>query len=146
MNNNLLKSALKPCELLVGTLLFAVSSLSIADELACDGFSTFLYANSKIVLTICHGSYTKIDRTRLGQWQECDDATVYIRDKKNGTTTLFTDCLSEAGKQYRVYGDAIMIRHFYTTYPEFKSKPLLVETLDLTTNKRTYEFEKQFST
>lgn len=37
-----------------------------------------------------------------------------------------------------------MLRHFQTTYPGFESEPLLIESLDLETSKKTYEFEKQF--
>jgi hypothetical protein len=116
-----------------------------ADEVTCGGLSTLLYANDKIALTICHGSYTKIDRTRLGQWQDCDDAMIHNRDKTSGKTTQYADCLPGARKQFRISGDTFMLRHFYATYPgRFESKPLLVEALNLATNKKTYEFEIRF--
>lgn len=136
--------ALIPRELLLGAFLIAVNPTVFAAEAICGGYRTLLYASDKIVLTICHGPYTKIDRKRLGQWQGCDDAVIQISDKKNGRTTQYTDCLSEAGKQFRVRDNAFMLRHFQTTYPGFESEPLLIEILNLDTNKKTYVFEKRF--
>jgi hypothetical protein len=119
--------------------------MGLAGEATCGGYSTLLYSNGRMALTICHGPYTKIDRARLSQWQGCDDAVIYLLDKENGTTTQFADCLSEAGKQFRIQGDSFMLRHFYAAYPSrFDSKPLLVETQNLKTKKKTYQFETRF--
>lgn len=105
-----------PRVLLLGILLITAYRTALATEDICDGYSTHLYTNDKIVLTICHGPYTKIDRTRLGQWQGCDDAAFQIRDKNTGETSQYADCISEAGKQFRIHGTAFMLRHFQTTY------------------------------
>lgn len=138
-------SVLIPRRFLVAAILFAIHSVASAAEVTCGGLSTLLYANDKIALTICHGPYTKIDRTRLEQWQDCDDAMIHIRDKTNGKTAQYADCLPGARKQFRISGDTFMLRNFYATYPgRFDSEPLLVEVLNLATNKKTYEFEKQF--
>lgn len=131
-------------ELLLGALLTVASPSVFAVDDPCGGYSTLLYANDKIVLTICHGPYTKIDRKLLGQWQGCDDAVILIRDKRNGKASQFADCLSEAGKKFRMHGNAFMLKHFQTTYPGFESEPLLTETINLDTNKKTYAFEKHF--
>lgn len=135
---------LKPLKLLLAAILIAVTPPLFAAEDTCGGYSTLLYANDKTVLTICHGPYTKINRKRLDQWQGCDDAVIKITDKNSGKTTQYADCLSEAGKQFRIQGSAFMLRHFQITYPGFESEPLLIESLDLETSKKTYEFEKQF--
>jgi len=131
--------------LVTASLWPAASDKAFASEVTCGGYSTFLYANNKVSLTICHGPYTKIDRDRPDRWQDCDDAIIYLRDKTRGETSEYADCLPGARKQFRIEGDTFMLRHFYATYPgRFESKPLLVETLSLTTNTKTYEFEKQF--
>jgi hypothetical protein len=131
--------------LIVAVLWSAASDKAFATEVTCGGYSTLLYANNEIALTICHGPYTKIDRARLDHWQDCDDAMIHIRDKKQGKTTEYADCLPGGLKQFRVQGDAFVLRHFYATYPgRFESKPLLVETLKLTTGAKTYQFEKRF--
>ncbi|MDT3705893.1 MAG: hypothetical protein ROZ09_03630 [Thiobacillus sp.] len=133
------------CILVVAGLWLAANDKAFAAEVTCGGYSTLLYANNKVALTICHGPYTKVDRTRLDHWQDCDDAMIHLRDKTKGETTEYADCLPGDRKQFRVKGDAFMLRHFYATYPgRFESKPLLVETLNLTTNTRTYQFEKRF--
>ena len=136
--------ALRHLELLLGLLLILGNPRAFAANASCGGYSTLLYASDKIVLTICHGPYTKIDRKRLGQWQGYDDAVIQIRDKRNGKTIQVADCLPEAGKQFRMHGNAFMLRHFLTTYPGFESEPLLTETINLDTNKKTYVFERQF--
>jgi hypothetical protein len=136
--------SLKPCQLFLGSFLIFVSQTVFAAGEPCGGCSTLLYANDNLIFTICHGPYTKIDIKRLDQWQNCDDAEIQIRYKKNGNTTQYADCLSEAGKQFRIRGSEFMLKHFQTTYPGFESEPLLVEILNLETNKKTYQFEKQF--
>lgn len=137
--------ALKPRQLLLGAFFIFVNQTVFAAGETCGGYSTLLYVNDNLVLTICHGQYTKIDLKRLDRWQNCDDAEIQIRYKKNGNTTQYADCLSEAGKQFQIHGSDFMLKHFQTTYPGFEPEPLLVEILNLETNEKTYQFEKQFS-
>ncbi len=139
------RKALKFCVLIVASLLSACNDTVFATEVTCGGDSTLLYTNNKIALTICHSPYTRIDRVRLDHWQDCNDAMIHIRDKNQGKNTEYADCLPGARKQFRVRRDAFMLRHFYETYPgRFELKPLVVETLNLTTNTKTYQFEKRF--
>lgn len=135
--------SLKSRQLLLGAFFIFVVQTVFAAGVTCGGYSTLLYANDNLVLTICHGPYTKIDLKRLNQWQSCDDAEMQIRYKKNGNRIQYADCLSEAGKQFQILGSDFMLKHFQTTYPGFEPEPLLVEILNLETNKRTYQFEKQ---
>jgi len=130
--------------LLIVLFLFVMGTVVSAADVTCNGYATILYDNDKTALSICHGPYTKIDRKRLDQWQACDDAIIQIKDKESGKKHQYADCLSDAGKEFRVDGNVFMLRHFLMTYPEFESQPLLVESLDLMTNKKTYRFEKQF--
>lgn len=129
--------------LLVGLLLAASSMLFAADD-TCNGYSTILYTDDKTVLTICHGPYTKIDRKGLENWQGCDDGFFLMRDKENGTTRQYADCLSDAGKQFRIHNGDFMLRHFEDSYPGFEPEPLLIEIHNLKTHKVSYEFERQF--
>lgn len=138
------QSASKVGASVIGAILLILAPLASSTDASCDGYTTSLYANEKTVLTICHGPYTKIDKRRVEQWQSCDDAVLHIKNKKSGHTIQYADCLSESGKQFRVQGDVFMLRHFQTTYPGFETEPLLIESLDLRTNKKVYKFEKQF--
>ena len=135
---------MKPCQLLLGAFFVFINQTVFAAEATCGGYSTLLYTNDNMALTICHGPYTKIDLKRLDQWQSCDDAEILIRYKKNGNNTRYADCLSEAGKQFRIRGSEFMLKHSQTTYPGFEQEPLVVETLNLETSKKTYQYAKQF--
>jgi len=105
----------------------------------CGGYNTVLYSNNDVALSICHAPYTKIDRSLLGQWQDCDDAMIYLRDKIHGTTKEYADCSPTTRKQFMVRGNTLRLRHYYTEYPGFEDKPLLVETFDIHTKKKKYE-------
>lgn len=131
-------------QLLIGAfIIFLCQTISVAEE-TCGGLGTRLYANDNLALTICHGPYTQIDLKHLYQWQNCDDAQIQIRSMKNGATTPYADCLSEAGTQFRIRDDDFMLKYFQTTYPGFETEPLLVEILNLETNETTFQFEKKF--
>lgn len=129
-------------------LQFANTSQVLASEpvAECFGDSTVLYSNNDVTLSICHAPYTKIDRSLLGQWQDCDDAIVYLRDKAHGTTKEHVDCSPTTRKQFMVRGHTFMLRHFYTEYPGFESKPLVVETFDIHNKEKKYEIVAKLKT
>jgi len=96
-------------------------------------------------LTICHGPYTKIDWSSLSEWQSCDDAKIQIRRKGNAKTAEYVDCMPMVPKQFSIRGNNLLLLHFFTEYPGFKKKPMLVETIELSTDKRKYEFVEKFT-
>lgn len=110
----------------------------------CGGVSTLIYSGSEIDLSICHGEYTKIDQSKLGQWQNCDDAIVQIKDKKNGKLSIYADCQTNKIRQFMIADNALELSHVYVEYPGFEEKPLLIERFDLTTHTKKYIFKKQF--
>ncbi len=135
----------KPVGLLVSFVVFASTAIAAESGVTCNGLNTILYSSSDMDLSVCHGEYTKIDKSKLERWQNCDDALIHIKDKKQGKTRVYADCMSETGKQIRVVGDTFMLRHFHAQYPgRFEPKPLLIEALNLSTNTKSYKFEKQF--
>ena len=119
--------------------------LSAEQEHACGGYTTLLYANDSLALSLCHAPYTKIDRTGLRQWQDCDDAMLQLADKKSGKTSVYYDCGVPSRKQFRLEGDSLMLRHFYTDAADFELHPLMVESHNLLTQKKHYVFVKQFA-
>lgn len=121
------------------------NAFASAPDATCGGISTLIYTNSEIDLSICHGEYTRIDKSNLGQWQNCDDAMVQIRDKKHGKLTQYADCLTNKIRQFMVLENSLMLSHVYMEYPGFDEKPLLIESLDLTTRSKKYIFKKEFS-
>lgn len=127
-------------------LLFVLATqntLAIGAEAKCGGISTTLYSSNDFSLSICHGPYTKINLSQLHQWQNCDDAQIQINDKKRGKTTIYADC-GVAKKQFMLHNNAFMLRHFYSGYPNFEEKPLLIETLNLADNTVKYKLLKTF--
>ena len=127
-------------------LLFVLATqntLAIGAEAKCGGISTTLYSSNDLSLSICHGPYTKIYLSQLHQWQNCDDALIQISNKKQGKTTIHTDC-GVAKKQFMLRNNEFMLRHFYSGYPNFEEKPLLIETLNLADSTVKYKFSKTF--
>lgn len=117
---------------------------AFGSDVTCGGINTTIYSSRDTTLNICHGPYTKVDRSKLHQWQNCDDAMIQITDKKSGKTSLYVDCGFPSKKQYMLRNNEFMVRHFYSGFPNFDEKPLLVETLNLATKKKKYEFLKIF--
>ncbi len=130
--------------LLVLFILAAPNSFASAPDATCGGLSTIIYSNSEMDLSICHGEYTKIDKSKLGQWQNCDDAMVQIRDKKHGKLSKYADCLTNKIRQFMIADNSLMLNYVYMEYPGFEEKPLLIERLNLTTRTKKYVFKKQF--
>lgn len=120
------------------------SSLASADNFKCGGFNTVLYSNKARAITICHGPHTKIIRSKLNKWNNCFDATILLRNKTTGKNSVVTDCYPQNQKQFSVQGGTLRVRHFYTEYPGFDSKPLVIETLDAKKNRRHYKLERKF--
>jgi hypothetical protein len=120
------------------------NTLAIGAETTCGGISTTLYSSNDLTLSICHGPYTAINRSKLHQWQNCDDAMVLISDKKQRKTSIYADCGFASKKQFMLRNNAFMLRHFYSGYPNFEEKPLLIETLNLVANTKKYELLRTF--
>jgi len=128
-------------------LLFSLAipiSWAAEEQAKCYGVSTLLYSNSNMDLIICHGEYTKINVSKLDQWQDCADAIIQVRNKKQNIVYQYADCSPTGSKQFSVHGGLFKLRHYYTEYPGFKERPLLIETLDLATSVKQYEFIKKF--
>src|SRR4030066_1528046 len=119
------------------------NTLAIGAEAKCGGISTTLYSSNDLSLSICHGPYTKINLSQLHQWHHCDDAIIQISNKKQGKTTIYTDC-GVAKKQFMLRKNSFMLRHYYSGFPNFKEKPLLIETLNLEENTVKYKLLKTF--
>lgn len=130
---------------LMSCILAAPGAFASEPDTACSGIDTLVYSNSEIDLSICHGEYTKIDKSKLSQWQGCDDAIVQIRDKRHGQLSQYADCMANKIRQFKIEDNALLLNHFYTEYPGFDEKPLLIERLDLATRSKKYIFKKQFS-
>lgn len=137
-------SMTKLASLLISCSLAVPGAFASAPDAACNGIDTLIYSNSEIDLSICHGEYTKIDQSKLGQWQGCDDAMVQIREKRHGQLSQYADCLTNRIRQFKIEDNALLLNHSYTEYPGFDEKPLLVERLDLATRTKKYIFKKQF--
>lgn len=120
------------------------NALATGTDAACGGESINIYSNKDLDLIICHAPYTKISQTQLDQWQDCDDAIIQINDKKKGKTTEYMDCGLSSNMQFMLRDNKFMLRHYFTEYPGFEMKPMLIERLDLVSNKSTYEFIKEF--
>lgn len=125
-------------------ILAAPNAFASAPDATCGGVSTLIYSNSEIDLSICHGEYTKIDKSKLRQWQNCDDAMVQIRDKKHGKLSQYADCQTNKIRQFMIADNSLMLNHVYMEYPGFEEKTLLIERFDLTTRTKKYIFKKQF--
>lgn len=128
-------------------LILTVASTAAAGEpdVSCGGYNTVLYSDAATALTICHGQDASFSRSNLERWQDCGDAMILIRDKQSGATRTYADCTPMKPVQFRVDGNRFLIRHFYTQYPGFEAKPLLVESLDLADHSRTYRFQTHFA-
>lgn len=125
-------------------ILAVPNAFASARDLTCGGISTLIYSNSEMDLFICHGEYTKIDKSKLGQWQNCDDAMVQIRDRKHGKLSQYADCITNKIRQFMIADNSLMLNHVYMEYPGFEEKPLLIERFDLATRTKKYIFKKQF--
>lgn len=136
---------MKIAKLIIFIIIFSVPNAFASKPVAtCGGVSTLIYSNSEMDLSICHGEYTKIDKSKLGQWQNCDDAMVQIRDKKHGKLSQYADCLTNKIRQFRIVDKSLMLNHVYMEYPGFEEKPLLIESFDFTTRTKKYIFKKKF--
>jgi hypothetical protein len=131
--------------LVLSILLVTLSSFAAEAETSCQGISTILYSSSDVILTICHGPYTEINRSKLDQWQNCDDAMIQIQKKGDAKAMEYAECMLAVQKQFSVQGSNLLIRHFFTEYPEFEKKPMLVESIELKSNKKKYEFVGEFT-
>jgi hypothetical protein len=100
---------------------FAVSVTAIAaqDDASCGGTSTLIYSNKDMALVVCHAPYTKISRSQLDRWQDCDDAMIQVTDKKSQKTITYADCAVAGKKQFMLRGNTFLLRHFLTEYPGF---------------------------
>lgn len=125
-------------------ILAAPNAFASTPDGTCGGVSTLIYSNSEMDLSICHGEYTKIDKSKLGKWQNCDDAMVQIKDKKHGELSQYADCQTNKIRQFMIADNSLMLNHVYMEYPGFEEKPLLIERFDLTTRAKKYIFKKQF--
>ena len=133
--------------ILLSLSFFVIPNALVAGiDAVCSGENTIIYSNKDMTLTICHAPYTKISQTQLDQWQDCDDAIIRISNKKKGKTTEYIDCGLSSNIQFMLRGDTFMLRHYFTEYPGFEMKPMLIESLDLASNKNTYEFITEFPT
>jgi hypothetical protein len=119
------------------------NALATGAESTCGGVSTVIFSSANTDLSICHAPHTQINRSQPGKWQECNDAVIQITDKKKAKTEEFADCGPTGKKQFMVRGNIFMLRHFYTEYPGFEMKPLLIESINLTTGKKKYKFIKK---
>lgn len=129
--------------LILASVLFSNSPVSAEEPFRCGGENTRIYTGSDIAVSVCHGSHVHIDDAKLDQWQECGDSIIYLRDNSDGSTVEITDCMY-VGKQFRVNGDKLLLRHFMTGYPGNDSTPFLVETLNLKTKSKSFQFEYEF--
>lgn len=120
------------------------TSLAAEPDFSCGGNTTKLYSSKDVILTICHGPYTEVDHSKLNQWHSCDDATIQGW-RKEGHMTEYADCSLLVFKEFSVRDGSLLLRHFFTDYPGFEQKPKVIETIDLRTNNRKFEFVGKFS-
>lgn len=132
-----------------GVLLYLVSAVASAaaggPDAPCGGYNTVLYSDATTALTICHGRDSRFSRSALGRWQDCGDAVISIRDKREGATRKYADCTPMKPVQFKVDGKRFLVRYFYTRYPGFETRPLLVESLDLAHRAKTYRLQAHFA-
>lgn len=119
------------------------TALAAQDDTVCGGTRTPIYSSKDMALVVCHAPYTKVSRSQLDRWQDCDDAMIQVTDKKTDRTTTYVDCAVAGRKQFMLRGNVLLLRHFLTEYPSFDMKPMLVERLDLVTRERKYEFTRK---
>lgn len=62
------------------------AAASSAAKASCGGYSSVIYSNNRIALTLCQSQATRFTRSDLRHWQDCSDAMILIRDKTEGIT------------------------------------------------------------
>lgn len=124
----------------------AVSQLSFGgdQQAQCYGVNTLLYSNADTELSICHGEYWKVKASDFVKWHECVDAMILIKNKKRNKVSEYADCSPTGTKQMMLQGSVLKIRHLYVEYPSNQEKPLLIESIDLDSGSKRYEFLKKF--
>lgn len=126
------------------TIFVSSAAAASGSGVSCGGYNTVLYSNDELALSICQGQAQRFSRSDLAHWQDCADAMILIRDKKHGTTTEYMDCTPTGRVQFMIRSNRFRVRHFYTEYPGFEMKPLLVESFNLGNHTKTYQFIKRF--
>jgi len=114
-------------------------------DITCGGINTVLISSQGHAVTVCHGPYMKIKKGALTNWNECTDAMILYRESEKGGSSLIADCTADNQKQFSVKSNLLKLRHFYTVYPGFDAKPLMIEVFDTNTKIRKFRFEKKFS-
>jgi len=104
----------------------------------CNGFSTVIYTDNNTAVAVCHSLHMKIKRTLLAQWQDCTDATIYIRNKKTNKSKMHADCIPITHKQFKVNRNNLLIKHYHNEHPGFELKPLLIENYNIINKSKTY--------
>lgn len=132
-------------------LVFSLIMLSISasiihasgSEFECNGYNTLLYSNSNLSFAVCHSSHMKINRKHLEQWQNCVDAFISKRDKKNNKTVLLTDCSPISQKEFKVANSSIHIKYYYEQFPEHDLVPFIIESHNTDNSDTNYELISQ---
>ena len=107
-------------------------------EFECHGYRTIIYKNIDVALAVCHSPQMKIKRSLLAEWQDCPDAMIYIRNKKNNKLKLHTDCIPTTHKEFKINGNNLLIKHYHNEYPGFNLKPLLIEKYNILDKTKKY--------
>ena len=112
----------------------------------CNGFSTVIYTDKENSVAVCHSQHMKIKRLLLGQWQDCTDAMIYIRNKKTTKSQMHTDCNPISHKQFKIDKNNLLIKHYHNQHPGFELKPLLVENYNIINKSKTYTLIEKLKT
>lgn len=107
----------------------------------CFGIKTPIINKGPLTLVICHAPYTKIEKTRLAEWQNCDDAIFMLVEKIPGNDrwTKLAECEVTMNRQFKVKKDTFFLLHYFMQYPGFNEIPMLVETYNIRTKARLFK-------
>lgn len=128
--------------LLLASLLASASALA-NDPFTCGGESTPIYSDPDITVSVCHGANVHMDDAKSGEWQACVDSAIYQHSRRNGSNVEITDC-GFTGKQFKVDGDHLLLRHFLTEYPGDESRPFLIEDINIKAGTKGFQYEREF--
>lgn len=129
-------------------ILFVLSIITLSQgacekktESRCGGDKTTLITANGLNLFMCHAPYTKIDTSKLGEWQNCDDGMFYIESTSGSMVKekLINECVVTSKMEFRIQDNSLKLRHYYAEYPGFKEKPKIIESFDIVKGIVTYK-------